>query len=367
MENKAGAIVGIDALRFVSAMMVVLFHLGWGINYPNSTPGRIAGGQYFDFPWPLDFFAIGRTGVQIFFVISGFVIAYTAGKGDSFAFFQSRVLRLVPAAWICASITLAFALFFDDRSTTKLVAAWIRSIAFIPFGKYIDGSYWTLGIECSFYAIVIIIMISNMMHHIEKIFLLVATISTLFCVTVLMICPEFNQLIGRRMFELMLLVHGCEFAVGIFLWAICYKGVSTIRVIGLAIGMLGGATEVWHRVPVHGYSVQAVTLWVVAVFCIALSVLANQQIRDTIGDIGVRLLRILGLATYPLYLLHNLVGAAIMRQASDFGLGALASFLFAIFILTGTSCIIAQYIEPIVRASLKPLFNVVANLRQARI
>jgi peptidoglycan/LPS O-acetylase OafA/YrhL len=51
-------------------------------------------------------FHFGWVGVEIFFVISGFVIAFTAEGASSRAFLRSRVLRLVPGPWICATIAL---------------------------------------------------------------------------------------------------------------------------------------------------------------------------------------------------------------------------------------------------------------------
>jgi exopolysaccharide production protein ExoZ len=53
----------------------------------------------------------GWVGVEVFFVISGFVITNSARGASPIEFLKGRVLRLYPAAWICATLSL-FALIF---------------------------------------------------------------------------------------------------------------------------------------------------------------------------------------------------------------------------------------------------------------
>ena len=69
---------GIDAIRFSSAVLVSAFHLTWHI------------------PEAVHVMPFGWIGVQIFFVISGIVIANSARLATPFRFAVSRFLRLYP-------------------------------------------------------------------------------------------------------------------------------------------------------------------------------------------------------------------------------------------------------------------------------
>jgi peptidoglycan/LPS O-acetylase OafA/YrhL len=90
----------------------MLFHLGfWAWAVPGSTPGRLLQGAA-SFP-ELSGFWWGRFGVEIFFVISGFVIAFSASQSSLAHFISSRFFRLFPTAAICATFTF-FALWVAD-------------------------------------------------------------------------------------------------------------------------------------------------------------------------------------------------------------------------------------------------------------
>jgi peptidoglycan/LPS O-acetylase OafA/YrhL len=65
-----------------------------------------------------------------------------------------------------------------------------------------------------------------------------------------------------------------------------------------------------------------------------------------------RVFRTLGLATYPLYLLHDVTGAAILRWLLDAGLGRWEALGVAMASVIAASIAISQWIEPAVRLAL---------------
>ncbi|MGO4424485.1 acyltransferase family protein, partial [Streptomyces sp. MCAF7] len=94
----------LDGLRLLAALMVAAYHYGgrggeisqaWG-----SSPRE-------QFPTASTYFAYGCLGVQIFFVISGFVICMSGWGRPLRSFFASRVSRLYPAYWAAILIVTA--------------------------------------------------------------------------------------------------------------------------------------------------------------------------------------------------------------------------------------------------------------------
>lgn len=132
---------GVQYLRAVAALGVVVFHAA-----------ERAGGH----------FAIGAAGVDIFFVISGFimwVLAETRHPAPS-AFLRERIERIAPLYWIATAVMVAggmAGLFPNMRLSAFHVLA---SFAFIPHYSPSDGGLWpvlvqgwTLNYEMFFYVL----------------------------------------------------------------------------------------------------------------------------------------------------------------------------------------------------------------------
>lgn len=122
----------IQALRFFAAFSVVFVHL------------------------PL--FGFGGWGVDIFFVISGFIISYVSEK-NSDNFFTKRIIRIVPLYWMLTLGVFIIAIYKPGllNNTTSNIEHLIKSLFFIPFNKNEIGHYpilflgWTLNYEMFFY------------------------------------------------------------------------------------------------------------------------------------------------------------------------------------------------------------------------
>jgi len=144
----------IDGLRAVAVMLVVLYHLGLGVNS-------------------------GFVGVDVFFVISGFLITskilpqIEASQFSFWSFFKKRLFRLLPAAAVVTVITLVVGWFVmlpeDYASTSKSSIAHLLFSANIFFWKstdYFQASAetfpllhtWSLSLEEQFYVICPIVL-----------------------------------------------------------------------------------------------------------------------------------------------------------------------------------------------------------------
>lgn len=327
----------LDLIRFAAAAMVMLFHLAF-LSWagPTSTPGGIAAGRV-AFP---EFSAayVGWVGPEIFFVISGFVIAYSAESATAFSFFRSRVLRLVPAVWICAPLT-ALALF-----SVGMFPGWRvlgTTAAFFPSGPWVDGVYWTLAVEIAFYSLVLLTLWLGQFRHIAWLAgLLIAWNSAQ---------AVFSILPLDRHSDLLLANHGAFFGLGVFLWIATVKGRPKLGAIGALSALPACFWGIWqatlHSLPASGASVWGpISVWTI---CVALIPLAW---RFKTGPRATAFARRIGLMTYPLYLIHDAAGAVLIRKGVDAGLEPKVALLLAIAAALGTAWIVVDLEQPLRRA-----------------
>ena len=140
--------LNIQGLRAVAALGIVVHHLNFYlVKY-------VAAGSYDELPEVL------AAGVDIFFVLSGYLMAQTAlRRGEPGSFMRARIARIVPLYWsftlaVAVSVAAGFHTFgVDDMSVQKLVEA----LFFLPpsgpskFPPLYVG--WTLNYEMLFYAL----------------------------------------------------------------------------------------------------------------------------------------------------------------------------------------------------------------------
>jgi len=142
-------LVNIQILRFLAAISVVLFHaLGTGQNYFGP---RIGG-------W-IAVFSYGGFGVDLFFVISGFIIYYSTSQREQSAgqFLRSRLQRIVPVYWLFTFAFLATSLLIpaqiksDDLLNPGLIASSLFYVSFLLGRMPVLFVGWSLEYEMLFY------------------------------------------------------------------------------------------------------------------------------------------------------------------------------------------------------------------------
>lgn len=153
----------IDLLRFLAALAVVFFHYAFrGYAADNMT--------VMPYLSLAPFAKYGFLGVQLFFMISGFVILMTATGNNVTGFVGSRVIRLYPAYWASCTLTFLVVLYFG---APHFSATWhqylINMSMFNGFMNvdHIDGAYWSLVIELRFYLLVILVLAVRQIHRAE--------------------------------------------------------------------------------------------------------------------------------------------------------------------------------------------------------
>jgi exopolysaccharide production protein ExoZ len=139
----------IQALRGFAALIVVLFHVAGGMN------------EYFGNPLLLKIFSFGEGGVDIFFVVSGFIIMHVhesdRGKPEQWTeYMRRRLIRIYPVYW-AAFLLPFFVYFFQGRIGEGQEISYqstLLSFFLLPQNnRMILVVTWTLVYEIMFYLI----------------------------------------------------------------------------------------------------------------------------------------------------------------------------------------------------------------------
>ena len=139
-RSETSSLVSIQALRAIAALLVF-----WG-HAINAVTLKVAA----DFPH-----LYGPFGVDLFFVISGFVMVYSSERlfgqpGAPITFFTRRLARIVPLYWAATAILVWFVV---PYASTKAVLGSLFFGPHIPSEAPLLFVGWTLIFEMCFYAV----------------------------------------------------------------------------------------------------------------------------------------------------------------------------------------------------------------------
>ena len=291
----------IDLLRFIAAFAVVLFHYTFRGTAANSMTVM---------PYPLlaPIFKYGYLGVELFFIISGFVILMTADSGSLRKFFVARVVRLYPAFWICCTLTFAAILLFGAPRFSATWPQYLMNMTLLSefFDvKSIEGVYWSLFVEIRFYVLVALVLVIGKIRHAQWFLVcwLAASIA-------LEIAPHW------RLNYLFVVDYSAFFIAGATFYLVWSKGLDIAKA-GILLASWGLAVyESLGRLPrfeqqFHGDLGAVVVAAIVTAF---FAVMWLVSLRST-GFFGRKNWLAVGAVTYPLYLLHENIGFIIFNNA----------------------------------------------------
>ena len=144
MKSK-GRFLELDALRGIAAIIVVIYHYTF-IYHLKISP------QEFD---TYNKFSYGNLGVELFFILSGFVIFMSLQKVNSpFEFLTKRFIRLYPTYWIAMIFTFLVVSIFGLTGREVTMNEFLINTTMLQYGLQIpsvDGVYWSLFHELMFY------------------------------------------------------------------------------------------------------------------------------------------------------------------------------------------------------------------------
>jgi peptidoglycan/LPS O-acetylase OafA/YrhL len=332
-------LANLDLLRLLAAIMVVFYHYTYsgyatGSWNPIAYPELVPITQHF---W---------SGVSLFFIISGFVIAYSAQNRSAFDFLTSRIARLYPAFIVCMTLTAVGMFLFAPVGIVEFAMTlprWLANLVmFSPALKqpFVDAAYWSIIIEIIFYL----------------------------WVTVLIAVGLFQ----KRQLEIMVIWLIISLGNEFFIESTALKHLFTTRFAGyFVLGILTFRIFADSRKP-------SVSETLIGVLALLLCVKSDHQmlvwmqthytqapewnaasaVLKTIGmvaiiNIAIRInpllktawCAMLGGLTYPLYLIHQNLGFVIFHQAE----GTMNRWLLLcaiLMIMVTIAWLVYRYVEP---------------------
>lgn len=320
-EFRGDRIVEFDGLRGIAALAVLLFHFTY-LNDPYP-------GSNFQLPW-------GHYGVELFMVISGFVIFMNLSKSPGIGSFAwARVARLFPAYWACAILTAltALALEAEGPSLGKVVSNLSMLQVFVRKAN-LDDSYWSLAIELCFYVAIAILFRLRLARRFE------------ICALIWAAAMVFAQFLGeiyqfrivRFVRDLTLMNYGQFFVLGICLYRVAAKEASALTWVVVCVSFLmslsGGYDSSMNAPPLE-YFAATIMIFLVC----ALAVFGKPSWLRSLP------LRFLGDISFPLYLLHQRIGKDLLAQAHSLEFPRLVALLTSIAFLVGVAFLVHKFVE----------------------
>lgn len=290
-------ILRLDGLRFVAALMVVFFHYA----FRGSAAGVIPAMNLPE--WLSGLSAYGYLGVNLFFMISGFVIAYSAEGRTPMDFGIARFARLYPSYIAAVTLTFAVTLMFGAPEFTTSLSQFLANLTmFAPaFGESLmDGAYWSIVLEVIFYSWVFLFMLTgHFRKDCERIILIWLTLS---------LYNEFLFEIKPLRFFFLTEFAGF-FAAGILIYrirsGIAQVGTYALLALSLAVSLVttSNGLKVIEDNYLMDYPDLFVSLLVITLYTLFYAASGDGPVR-----IPARYVAAAGAITYPLYLIHQHIG-----------------------------------------------------------
>lgn len=307
----------INILRFIAASFVLLSHIENKVYQYN-----ILSLEWYRFRGP---------GVDIFFVMSGFIICLTTARKDitPIKFLKGRMQRILPLYWFFT--TLALFIFLYNPALVNKTGGYTNVIAsyFLIPGehKFLVHNGWTLSYDVYFYIIFALSLyfLRNKINYIA----LIAILTLLPAIGILVL--NFDK---TFFFNVILL----EYALGIFAYLI-YMELNLNFILNIFLIMLGATFIIFQNIftvfdTVFGRALEGG----VPAFLFVVGVIGLESFFKNHYHKLVKVLDRLGSASYSIYLSHPfilVIGSKIYISYYFFQNLNFALFLYVICIFIG--------------------------------
>jgi len=332
-------IISIDFLRGLAIIGVLLYHFLHGFN------SKILKISNFD----NNYILIGKYGVLLFFIISGFVITNSVYSSKNYKIFlYKRFIRIYPTFFISVIITYIMInfLFLEERIVG--IEDFLLNLIFFPLFFSIppvDGVYWSLIIEFEFYFFIAFLIYLNFLED-KKIELLIIFYILIAFLNYFFLQESFIYKVCNKALKF---GYFSYFFAGIIFYY-CFKNGFKFKYIIILLNLII-LSFLYDKFGVNYMAFLTYIFFFIFVFLI------NEQVY--IKFFLMRIVVFVGVISYPLYLLHQNIGYAIMKKLIIFyHVPYMLSLLITILLVVILASLISFYFEkPIIKYFKRKVIN----------
>ena len=353
--------VTLDALRGIAAVLILTRHTSvyWGeVNFHHA-----------------------YLAVDLFFMLSGFVVSHAYDKKlisktmTFWRFFLTRIIRLYPLYLLAAIISvLVFSpkkafIQGDIHIITEYVTALFFTFFYLPYKIYENNSLFTInGVSWSLFFELII----NIIYAISRPLLSTNILKFVVVISGLYLAKQSILVDGidyGYLWDWQSILIGSArtifgFSCGLLLHRIWLKELTIIRSTtkSILLLLLASIPLLFVNISQLNGMIDCLSIFIIFPFCVLLGAKTNPKKQD------IRFFELLGIISYPTYLLHDSLGAGISKILSFIGFDvkqfAPYSGCFLVAGLIATSLLLDHFYDRPVRRYLSTIaFNRQRNLK----
>ncbi|GAD90067.1 putative acyltransferase [Vibrio halioticoli NBRC 102217] len=314
----------LDALRGIAALAVVIFHYFARYN-------EIYGHENLFVEWS----RIGSYGVHLFFIISGFVIFWTLSRtARPLDFLVSRFSRLYPAYWVSLIFTFSVVYIFSlPGREVSMSSALVNILMFQEYLNvaHVDGVYWTLTVELTFYFWIFLLYTSSLINKVEEIFSFLVIVSMVHSLGIIFV-PSI-------LYKVFILKYIPFFIAGICFYKLVSDSGNLKTLIALALSL-------FSIIPIYSFE----KFFYISFFYL----LFYGAVSGRLKFLKAKPLVFFGGISYSLYLIHQNIGYVIINKSYDLQLNPVVGIIVA----TTISILLAIFVTNVIE---KPALRLLRN------
>lgn len=317
----------IDTTRGICVLSVIFFHFNLNSFFAN----------------------FGLYGVTIFFVISGFCMNYSLLASVSFFdFIRKRFLRLMPTLIVCGFLTSIIKVISHQESIIESIIDFYKTIIFLPnFNilkkvitlfiptyedyKFIDGSYWSLVVEFKFYYLLGLIYFFFSKRNL----VLLLLFFTIFILSCFYFFYQNSLKVPGILFDF---VEYLPF----FILGICFNNMSRLQDwIFVLITVFVLWTSFCLNISPYSQPLSPIQLFIVVISIPWFLIVRYKAVKR---NLLISMFSFLGKISYPLYLIHQVIGLILIKYLSVLFL-KFGSISVTLLLLISSSYVIHVFVE----------------------